>query len=125
MRMRLVCMSAWATSRSGEGCGSQGAVWCSPIQASLKPSSSAQRSTWRSHWCPSKSFRSGGCDGIVNSPWSMAYLLCRLQILLEGIERPPAVPVGEEPQVGAGHAVPVAEDDVPGDRLEAGPEMLA
>ena len=26
--------SDWATSRSGEGCGSHGAVWCSPIQAS-------------------------------------------------------------------------------------------
>ena len=39
-------------ARSGgraPGCGSQGAVWCSPIQASLKPSSSSQRSVCRSH----------------------------------------------------------------------------
>src|SRR5262245_48303153 len=71
MRMLLVCMSAWATRRSGEGCGSQGAVWCSPIHASLKPNSSAQRSCWRSHRCPSYRLRSGGCDGIVNSPYSM------------------------------------------------------
>src|SRR4030095_11412362 len=72
MSMVLVCRSAWATRRSGEGCGSHGAVWCSPLHASLKPRSSPQRSVWRSHWCPSKSFRSGGCDGIVNSPYSMA-----------------------------------------------------
>src|SRR5258705_7387449 len=121
MRMRLVCMRAWATSRSGEGCGSQGAVWCSPIQASLKPSSSAQRSTCRSHWCPSKSFRSGGCDGIVNSPWSMTYLLGGLQVLLEGIERPPAVSGGEEPPGGGGDALPVAQGDVPRGRLGARP----
>jgi hypothetical protein len=44
---------------------------------------------------------------------------------LEGKERPAAVPVGEEPQIGAGHAVAVAEHDVPGDGLEAGPEVLA
>src|SRR4029450_10223244 len=72
MRMRRVSMSACATSRSGAGCGSHGAVWCSPIQASLKPSSSAQRSVWRSHWWPSYSGRSGGCEGIVNRPYSMA-----------------------------------------------------
>ena len=68
MRMRLVCSRACATRRSGEGWGSHGEVWCSPIHASLKPSSSAQRSCCRSHWCPSKSFRSGGCDGIVKRP---------------------------------------------------------
>src|ERR1700730_11133048 len=48
-----------------------------------------------------------------------------LQISFEGKERPPPVPEREEPEVGAGHAVTVAEDDVPGDRLESGPEVLA
>ena len=46
-------------------------MWCSPIQASLKPSSSAQRSVCRSHWWPSKRPRSGGCEGIVNRPYCM------------------------------------------------------
>ena len=44
-----VSISACAISRSGAGCGSHGAVWCSPIQPSLKPSSSAQRRVCRSH----------------------------------------------------------------------------
>ena len=45
--------SDWAINRSGAGCGSQGAVWCSPIHASANPSSSAQRSCCKSQRCPS------------------------------------------------------------------------
>ena len=43
----------------------------------------------------------------------------------EGIERFPPLPVGEEPEVGAGAAVAVAHHEVPRDRLEAGAEVLA
>ena len=38
IRSCSVCSNAWATNRSGDGCGSHGAVWCSPIHASVYPS---------------------------------------------------------------------------------------
>ena len=57
-----------ASNRSGAGFGSQGAVKCSPTHASLYPSSSAHCRTSRSHCVPSYKLRSGGCDGIMNSP---------------------------------------------------------
>ena len=56
----LVRMSACAMSRSGAGTGSQGAVKCSPIHASLKPRLSASSRHSRSHWWASQVERSGG-----------------------------------------------------------------
>src|SRR5437899_12986526 len=72
--MRRVSISACAIKRSGEGCGSQGAVWCSPIQASAKPSSSAQRKVCKSQRWPSKRPHSGGCEGIVKRPYCIVTL---------------------------------------------------
>src|SRR6266498_5763415 len=43
----------------------------------------------------------------------------------EGVERAAAVLVAEEPEVGAGDTLAVAQHDVPGDRLEGGAEVLA
>src|SRR5437660_1152492 len=72
--MCRVSISACAINRCGEGCGSQGAVWCSPIQASVKPSSSAQRKVCKSQRWPSKRPRSGGCEGIVKRPYCIVTL---------------------------------------------------
>src|SRR5882762_1246829 len=48
-----------------------------------------------------------------------------LDVGLERIEGPAAVPVGEALEIRAGDALTVAEHDVTRDRLEAGPEVLA
>ena len=48
-----------------------------------------------------------------------------MDIGLERIEGPAPVPVREALEVRTGDALAIAQDDVPRDRLEAGPEMLA
>jgi len=53
------------------------------------------------------------------------YASADVQILLERIERAAALAVVEQAQVGAGHAVAVAQHDVARDRLEPRAEVLA
>src|SRR5439155_20241459 len=62
----------------------------------------------------------------TGSSWpSTSRARSRLDVGLERIEGPAAVPVAEALEVRAGDALSVAQHDVPRDRLEAGPEVLA
>ena len=67
-RILSVCGNTWAMNTSLAGIGSHVAVWCWPIQASEKPSSSAHNThsmssskVWVRSFC-------GGCKGIMNLP---------------------------------------------------------
>ena len=74
MRILLVCGSTWAMNRSLAGIGSHMAVWCWPIQASLKPSSSAHRTHSVSSSKVSVRSFCGGCSGIMNFPSFIVFL---------------------------------------------------